>query len=106
MLDPLVQGILAYLESAEQYEGNLHFQDDIRIAWLTVLHSARDDCLLCSPHVWATYMVLGLHPDAVWPAIVAHRKALLGPLYEEFYGVELPPKKPARSVTLPQRKAA
>ncbi|MGB6774613.1 MAG: hypothetical protein WBE45_09560 [Terriglobales bacterium] len=95
---PIVERILARLEDAEWCEVNPHFQDDIRIAWLTVLHAARDDCLLCTPHVWATYMVVGLHPDNVWPSIVARREFLLG--------ASSPPKKPVQSVRLPQRKAA
>lgn len=41
----------------------------------------------------ASYEVLGLHPEKVWPAIEARRNAL-GPLEA------LPPKKPAQSVKL------
>ena len=55
------------------------------------------------PHVEATYRVLGLHPDKVWPAIVAQRKALLGTEYEKIWP-ELAPKKPVRSVTLDEWK--
>lgn len=75
-------------------EVNPHFQADLRIAWITVLRASRGEPW---PHVSATYTVLGLHPDKVWPSILERRKALLGPLYEDFFGVTLPPKKPARS---------
>jgi hypothetical protein len=91
----LVERVLAELERAEAREVNPHFRDDIRIAWITVLRAARGEP---SPHVSATYTVLGLHPDRAWFAIVERRKALLGSLYEEWFGVELPPKKPSQSV--------
>ena len=96
---PLTQRIISRLESAEDHEVNPHFQDDHRIAWITVLRAARGET---QPHVSATYTVLGLHPDKVWPSIIERRKALLGQAYE-FWGAassreSLPPKKPARSV--------
>ena len=86
--------VLSRLEDAEAHELNPHFRDDYRIAWITVLNAARG---VAEPHVAATYAVLGLHPSKVWPAIIARRKAQLGALYEGFYGVGLPPKKPCRS---------
>jgi hypothetical protein len=95
--------ILSRLEDAEFRESNPHLQDDQRIAWITVLRASRGEAI---PHVTATYAVLGLHPDKVWPSIVERRKALLGALYEEFWGVSLPPKKPAQSEHLPYRRAA
>lgn len=107
----LVERILARLESAERHEVYPHLQDDYRIAWITVLNAARGDCLYCTPHVAATYAVLGLHPDKVWPAIVAYRKALLGSYWNaddaRWAGEEFgaPPKKPVESVRLPARKA-
>lgn len=89
--------VLAHLEDAEAHEPNPHFRDDLRISWITVLNAARG---AAEPHVAATYAVLGLHPSKVWPAIVARRKAQLGTLYEDFFGVSLPPKKPAQSVRI------
>lgn len=86
--------VLSRLEDAEARELNPHFRDDYRISWITVLNAVRG---VAEPHVVATYAVLGLHPSKVWPAIVARRKAQLGPLYEEFFGVSLPPKKPCGS---------
>lgn len=91
----MVPRILARLFYAETHEVNPHFQDDYRIAAITVLRAARGESI---PHVSATYTVLGLHPDKVWPAIVARRRALLGAEYESWWGVSLPPKKPAQSV--------
>jgi hypothetical protein len=82
--------ILSRLARAEWREVNPHFQADYRIAWITVLRAARGELW---PHVTATYAVLGLHPEKVWPAILARRRALLGHKSAE----GLPPKKPARS---------
>jgi hypothetical protein len=93
--------VLARLQQAETREENPHFQDDYRIAWITVLRAVRGESL---PHVSATYTVLGLHPEKVWPAIVARRRALLGPLYVQFFGVDLPPKKPVQSERSPSWK--
>lgn len=90
----LVRRILDQLENAEAHEQNLHLQCDYRIAWITVLNADRG---YSQPDVAASYAVLGLHPAKVWPAIVARRKFWLGPLYEEFFGVLLPPKKPVQS---------
>ena len=42
----------------------------------------------------------GLPPGQLYPAILARRKAKLGPLYDSFYPA-LPPKKPVTSVQLP-----
>lgn len=93
-LPDLSERILSQLERAEAHESNPHLQADYRIAWITVIRASRGELW---PHVTATYEVLGLHPEKVWSAIVARRKALLGPLYEAFYGVSLPPKKPVQS---------
>ncbi len=71
-------------------------RDDLKIARLTVLYAATGEAVLCSPHVLASYAVLGLHPEKVWPAIQARRLALWGPLFQ----AEAPPKKPAQSVKL------
>jgi hypothetical protein len=100
---PLSERILSRLERAEAHEPNPHLQADYRIAWITVIRASRGELW---PHVTATYEVLGLHPDKVWPAILARRKALLGPLYEAFYGVSLPPKKPPQSAAVGEWKRA
>ena len=82
---------------------NPHLRDDYRIAWITVRIAARGEP---APFVTATYAVLGLHPDKVWPAVVARRRALLGARYAEWWGEALPPKKPAQSVKSAARIAA
>lgn len=96
----LARRILLRLDQAEAREPNLHLQSDYRIAWLTVLYAWRGDAVECSPHVLATQKVLGLHPDHVWPAIEARRRALLGPEYEKVFGDASSPKKPVQSVKL------
>lgn len=90
----ITRRVLTRLEDAEVRESNPHFQDDYRIAWITVMRASRGEV---RPHLSATYAVLGLHPDRVWPAIVARRKAILGSGFEKFCGVSLPPKKPVQS---------
>lgn len=102
-VNPLTERVLARLDDLEWREANPHYQDDYRIAWITVLRASRGETI---PHVSATYSVLGLHPEKVWPAIVERRRAILGPLYEEFFGVALPPKKPVSSVRTVFRRAA
>lgn len=86
--------ILAKLELAEAREENPHFQADYRIAWITLLRAAQG---IPEPHVSASYAVLGVHPDRVWSSLASRRHAQLGEFYEEFFGAELPPKKPAAS---------
>jgi len=80
-----------YLAAQELAEPNPWLRDDIRIAWLTILFAARGQS---DPSVEATWKVLGIHPDKLWEAIVARRKAMLGPLYEEFF----PTTQPAAEV--------
>ena len=91
----LSERILSRLERAEAREPNPHFQDDYRIAWITVLRCSRGEL---GAHTSATYAVLGVHPSKVWPAILERRKALLGPVvWEESF----PTKKPSRSACSP-----
>jgi hypothetical protein len=87
--------ILAQLALAEAKEPCPWFRDDIRIAWITVLMASRGNTM---PHVVATYQVLGLHPDKVWPAILARRAAVLG------RDAELSPRKPVQSVRPTERR--
>jgi|SRR5579862_942117 len=86
--------VIARLIEAEACEPNPHYVDDLRIARLTVAYAASGEAVLCTPHVLASYMVLGLHPERVWPAICARREALRG------RESDAPPKKPAQSVKL------
>ncbi len=92
----LAERVLARLAQAEASEPNAHYRDDLRIARLTVSYAASGEAVLCSPHVLASYAVLGLHPEKVWPAILARRNALGWPDKE----VRGAPKKPPRSVEL------
>jgi len=96
--------VTARLVQAEHCEPNPHYQDDLRIARLIVAYASSGEAVLCTPHELASYMVLGLHPDKVWPAIQARRRAI-GLINEEFSGGKLPPKKPPRpAVAVSQQK--
>jgi hypothetical protein len=92
--------ILARLEAAEWREPNAHLRDDYRIAWLTVLYADRG---VARPDVVACTSILGIAPEKVAPAIAARRKFILGPLYDEFWGVALPPRKPPQSAKVDHR---
>jgi len=81
---PTSEGVLAYLEAAELQERNPHFCADYRIASRIVLHSKKGDAVECSPHVLATYEVLGWHLDQVWTRIVNNRKAILRDEYSDW----------------------
>lgn len=104
----LTDRILRRLEQAEGDEADAWRRDDLRIAWSTVLHASRGES---HSHFWATYGVLRVSPDQVWPMIVARRKAQLGAAYSQFYDandvwrrdegadeVNAVPKKPAHGV--------
>jgi hypothetical protein len=88
----IVRRILSRLSAAEALEVDPWFRDDLRIARLTVAYAARGEAVLCAPDVLASYVVLGLHPEKVWPAIQARRTAL-GPVCDV-------PKKPPQAVKL------
>jgi hypothetical protein len=89
----VTEHVLAHLERAELKECDPWLRDDLRIAWITVLYAAQGNP---QAHIDASYNVLGIHPDKVWPAIEARRAALLGKPH--------PRKKPAASITLRNRK--
>ena len=90
------ESILAFLAQQEDLEPNAWFRDDIRIAWITTLWAAPG---YAHPHVDACYAVLGLHPDKVYPAILARRAGLLGPHPD----ISIP-KKPPQSVPRKRRE--
>lgn len=119
-LEDLPVRVLLRLEQAEQNELNPHLRDDIRIAWITVHYAHHGHA---QPAIDATYRVLGLHPDKVWPSIVGRRRAALGAAYDRVYdaagnlrpggwqqwvidGVGAPssPKKPVQSVRLVRKR--
>ena len=78
----LARRILDRLQKAREKEPDLHFRDDLSIAWITVLWTAEgipERILYPGPaYVAATYQVLHYHPDEVWGQIMAVRKAKLG----------------------------
>lgn len=90
--------VLTRLVQAEVCERDPHICDDLRIARMTVHYAASCEATICGPHVLASYMVLGLHPEKVWPAIEARRKALWGS--GEVSVAATVPKKPPQSVKL------
>lgn len=94
-LQPLVYRILSRLSQFQADEPDPWLRDDLQIASLIVAHAARGDAVLCTPDVLASYEVLGLHPNKVWPAIQARHEAL-GDISEP----PAVPKKPPRSVKL------
>jgi len=108
----LTDRVLLRLEHAEKKEIDPWLRDDIRIAWLTVLWSARGVPAWswhrdASPYVAATYQVLHCAPDQVWSRIVAQRRATLGSEYSSWYAEPSSPKKPSASERNPRwRKAA
>jgi hypothetical protein len=67
----LARRVVSRLSTAEASESDPWMRDDLRIARLTVVYAASGEAVLCAPDVLASYMVLGLHPDKVWPAIQA-----------------------------------
>ena len=109
ILDPakkrtLADRVLARLIQSEAHEACPHFRDDYRqtfIALSLVLKSSSDalrtpagstplkqheaDQSYWTPHslpmyfIEASYRMYGLHPDKVYPAILARRQAMLGP---------------------------
>ena len=89
--------VMRYLEQAELSEDAYGFESDIRQAWITVSLAARGEC---GPFVQASYRLHGLHPDKVWPAIMAQRRATLGKEFSDWYDAagnlkpDIPGKKP------------
>lgn len=94
---PFSDRVAVRLVEAESKESDAWYRDDYRIARVTVGLARHGSPI---PHVEATYRVLGIHPDQVWPRIVARRHAVLGADYEKFFGGASSPKKPVGSVTL------
>jgi hypothetical protein len=86
---------LARLVEAEEREPDAWFRDDYRIARVTVGLARKGSPI---PSIEATYAILGVHPDQVWPRILARRHAILGADYEAFFGGASSPKKPVGSV--------
>ncbi|MGH9496010.1 MAG: hypothetical protein ACRD3B_13505 [Candidatus Sulfotelmatobacter sp.] len=96
-LSRLARRILSRLADALDQEPDPWLRDDLKIAKLTVLYAASGEAVECSPDVLASYEVLGVYPEKVWPKILARRKALG---FEEISGAAPVPKKPPQSVKL------
>lgn len=121
LLDPgkelsKVNRVLAELVRASAHEANPHFRDDYQITWIAIYTADVKgefdngwDALVA-----ASGVVIGRHPDLVWPSIVARRKADLGPEYSKWYDEYnnlrpseplIPsPKKPVQSAKTDRRK--
>ena len=57
-----------YLEQAELSEEDVYLRDDWRQAWVCVSLADRG---VPEPFVAASYQLFGLHPDKVFPAMMA-----------------------------------
>jgi hypothetical protein len=106
-VDPqeLTARILSRLEQSETRETDPWLQGDYRQAWISVSTFSRGKFPTFSDaFVAASYLMYGVHPDQVWPRIVARRRAMLGASYGDFFPQDLPgvesPKKPCTSVRL------
>lgn len=83
LLDPdkgksQVDRILAELVRAEAHEQDVWLKDDYRQAFVIVSLAERGNPI---PFITSSYICYGLHPDKVWPSLVARRKADCGKLY-------------------------
>jgi hypothetical protein len=110
--------ILVRVEESEKRESDPWLRDDLRQSWISLSTYWRGQF----PTFWeafvdASYRMYGLHPDAVWPSIMAKRQAKLGSLYSvvhqpndlsqvEDSSVGLPPKKPMGRAKMGATKAA
>jgi hypothetical protein len=75
--------VLARLIQSEAHEPDVWLRDDYRQAFITLDLALKGNTM---PFVVASYQMYGLHPDKVWPARIARRKALLGKEYEAIAG--------------------
>jgi hypothetical protein len=67
--------VLARLIQSEAHEADIWLRDDYRQAFITVSLAAQGSPI---PFVEASYRMYGLHPDRLYPAILARRGSLLG----------------------------
>jgi len=92
-----IERVIARLDEAELREPDIWFRQDVRQARIVVALARKGDP---APLVTSSYTVYGLHPDNVWPAILAKSRAKLGREYSEWFdasGMMKPdiPKKPS-----------
>jgi hypothetical protein len=88
--------VLARLIQLEAHEPDVWLREDIRQSFITLSLALKG---YSQPFVAASYRMYGLHPDKLYPAILARRKMLLGS--ESFPGSI---KKPVQSVKPPIKK--
>lgn len=120
---PELVAVLDYLLWARDAEEHPWFRTDYQIAFRTCLNVGQG----CpKPFVVASRETLGLHPDKIWPALVARSRWLLGNRFREGLDdvtwhphpelvaawearqvvTEAPRKKPCRRVEFLPRRAA
>jgi hypothetical protein len=76
--------VLARLIQSEAHEANPHFKDDYRQSFIALsLTLNREYTHFWDAFVAASYRMYGLHPETLYAAIEARRRAQLGSLYEE-----------------------
>jgi hypothetical protein len=106
--------ILDRLEEAERSEPDIHLRSDYRQAFICVSLASRGER---EPFVTSSYRIFGIHPDKVWPNILATRKAKLGDEFRDWYDAagnlrpDIPkktslPTTPHPDVEVPARLAA
>ena len=97
-----VRRILDRLEAAELAEPDIWFRQDYRQAFICVSLARKGER---QPFITSSYRIFGIHPDMVWPQIMAKRKAKLGKEFPDWFDQagnlkpDVPGKKPAPYVT-------
>jgi hypothetical protein len=76
-------------------------RDDYRQSFLTLSLALKGNTM---PFVVSSYQMYGVHPDKLWPAIVARRKANLGAEYSRFYDANDLPLAGIKALPLFPRK--
>lgn len=100
--------ILDRIEEAERSEPNLWLRTDYRQAFICVSLASRGEA---QPFVTASYRIFGIHPDKVWSAIMAKRKAKLGKEFSDWWDTagnrkpDIPKKTSAPVTTHPDEQA-
>jgi hypothetical protein len=74
--------ILDRLEEAESSEPDIHLRSDYRQAFICVSLASRGEA---QPFVESSYRIYGIHPDKVWPQIMANRRAKLGKEFADWF---------------------
>lgn len=75
-----LRAVADYLLWARDAEEQAWFRDDYQIALRTCLNLGKG---YPNPFVLACRETLGLHPDKVWPAMIARKRWLLGTTFRE-----------------------